>query len=599
MLQAAATAEDAAFMADLLGTVDTSVSNRRLAPRIKPVKTETRRKTRLLSPPIEKPARDSSSNQSHNDPPSEAAESRPDDEDAPLLYGDDIEMDDVAPLSSPVAKAVERKASAVVKVEEEEEDSMEITQVVNHARIHTASVNMSGSRPVPKIKKVDYPTPESSSPERPNTTDIDASSWNHVTSNLNVVKSPMDTSSVGKLSARDALEDDGTLRMFWLDYAEVNGSLCLFGKVKDRSSGAFKSCFVKIDNILRKLYFLPRVYRQKHGRDTSEEVEMSDVYEEVDGLMSKLRVGMHKIKPCSRKYAFELPDIPKEADYLKLLYPYNKPALATDLTGSTFSHVFGTNTSLFEQFVLWKNIMGPCWLKIDAEGANFNAVNNASWCKLELQVDRPNLISVLGDVDNLEAPTLTLMSIALRTTYKAKENRQEILVASARVYEDVSLTDTTSADKLPCKTFTIMRPHSDAYPLGFNMEAEKHKGVIKMEKTEGALLSVFMAIFQKMDPDVLMGHRLDDVDYSILLSRMRERKTPGWHRIGRLRRSDWPKNVGKGGGSFFAERQLASGRLLCDLANDLGKVRVTKVLWRQTLTILLVPHDQVSVLELE
>ena len=46
------------------------------------------------------------------------------------------------------------------------------------------------------------------------------------------------------------------------------------------------------------------------------------MYEEVDALMSKSRVDMHKIKPCSRKYAFELPDVPKEADYLKLLYPY-------------------------------------------------------------------------------------------------------------------------------------------------------------------------------------------------------------------------------------------------------------------------------------
>ncbi len=49
---------------------------------------------------------------------------------------------------------------------------------------------------------------------------------------------------------------------------------------------------------------------------------MGDVYQEVDEIMSKLQVGMHKIKPCSRKYAFELPDIPKEADYLKLMYPY-------------------------------------------------------------------------------------------------------------------------------------------------------------------------------------------------------------------------------------------------------------------------------------
>jgi hypothetical protein len=50
---------------------------------------------------------------------------------------------------------------------------------------------------------------------------------------------------------------------------------------------------------------------------------MQDLYQEVDALMTKIGVGMHKIKPCSRKYAFELPDVPKEADYLKLMYPYN------------------------------------------------------------------------------------------------------------------------------------------------------------------------------------------------------------------------------------------------------------------------------------
>ena len=50
---------------------------------------------------------------------------------------------------------------------------------------------------------------------------------------------------------------------------------------------------------------------------------MQDVYQEVDALMTKIGVRMHKIKPCSRKYAFELPGIPKEADYLKLMYQYD------------------------------------------------------------------------------------------------------------------------------------------------------------------------------------------------------------------------------------------------------------------------------------
>lgn len=97
-----------------------------------------------------------------------------------------------------------------------------------------------------------------------------------------------------------------------------------------------------------------------------------------------------------------------------------------------------------------------------------------------------------------------------------------------------------------------------------------------LEKSEQLLLSKFLALLEKMDPDVLMGHQLQDVDYPVLLSRMRERKTPGWHRIGRLRRSEWPKNIGKGGNSFFAERQLIAGRLLCDIANDMGKSLMTK-----------------------
>ena len=126
------------------------------------------------------------------------------------------------------------------------------------------------------------------------------------------------------------------------------------------------------------------------------------------------------------------------------------------------------------------------------------------------------------------------------------------------------------------KTFTIMRPAEHAYPAGFEGLCKRQRGTIKLEQSEQMLLSTFMAMLEKADPDVLVGHQLQDVDYPVLLSRMRERKTPGWHRIGRLRRSDWPKTFGKGGASFFAERQLVSGRLLCDVANDLGKSLMSK-----------------------
>ncbi|KAL8832715.1 MAG: hypothetical protein Q9170_004777 [Blastenia crenularia] len=571
-----ATAEDAAFMADLLGKVDTKAPSRQP---MKSIKNDNRRKIRVLSPPVSRekpvsaPTHQIKKKPGLNTPPPDAIHD--DGEFLPNFDHGDMPMSDPAP-SSPIQKAMERKG--VVKPEaDDDDDIMEVSQAVGSKDIRTTSINISGSRPAPKVikKEAPYPSPASSSPTRPPADAVDPSAWNEVTSKLNVLSSQApDTLSFGKTKIEDTVEGDGTLRMFWTDYTEINGSLCLFGKVKDKSSKNYVSAFVKIDNILRKLYFLPRTYRQKHGRDTSEEVEMADVYQEVDELMTKLRVGMHKIKPCSRKYAFELPDIPKEADYLKLMYPYDKPTLPIDLKGDTFSHAFGTNTGFFEQFVLWKRIMGPCWLQLDE--ADLSPINNASWCKFEVQVASPKSVSVLTESDNLDAPPLTFMSISLRTTLNVKENKQEILVASARVYENISLTDMTTPEALPCKTYTMMRPAEAAYPTGFEALSKQQRGTIMTEKSEQMLLSKFLALLERTDPDVLMGHQLQDVDYPILLSRMRERKTPGWHRIGRMKRSEWPKNIGKGGSGFFAERQLISGRLICDIANDMGKSLMTK-----------------------
>jgi DNA polymerase alpha subunit A len=40
------------------------------------------------------------------------------------------------------------------------------------------------------------------------------------------------------------------------------------------------------------------------------------------------------------------------------------PTLPNNLSGATFSHVFGTNTSALELFLIKRKIKGPCWLEI-------------------------------------------------------------------------------------------------------------------------------------------------------------------------------------------------------------------------------------------
>ena len=256
-------------MADLLGEVDTNIPTRLPT---KTIKTASRRKTRVLSPPISRqktiplPKANRIDDIAHllNTPPRETAY---DDDDALLQAFDeyDVPMSDPLP-SSPTTKAVERKGQHILKPEEEEEDDMmEIAQVAGDHNIKTASVNMSGSRPVPKVMKTQpYPSPESSSPTRPPADVVDPSTWNDVTSKLNVLSSQgAESNSYGKIDVQTVAEDDGSIRLFWTDYTEVNGSLCLFGKVRNKKTNTHASAFVKVDNILRKLFFLPRTYRQR------------------------------------------------------------------------------------------------------------------------------------------------------------------------------------------------------------------------------------------------------------------------------------------------------------------------------------------------
>lgn len=256
----------------------------------------------------------------------------PMDDDEPLparLSGsDNIPTSDPAPApSSPTVKVAERMSKLKAGEEDEDEDDDDDMMEVAHAgAISAASVNLSASRVPKKLVKTDaYPSPASSSPAKGAMEPaVDSSAWNDINSRLNVISSSSveQPRGINKIDYKDAVEEDGSLNMFWTDYTEVNGSLCLFGKVLNKKTKSYVSCFVKVDNILRKLYFLPRQNRVVGLEETTEEVGMMDVYTEIDALMTKMNVGMFKIKGCKRKYAFELPDIPKEGQYMKLFYPY-------------------------------------------------------------------------------------------------------------------------------------------------------------------------------------------------------------------------------------------------------------------------------------
>lgn len=76
------------------------------------------------------------------------------------------------------------------------------------------------------------------------------------TSELDTVNAP-----VGSTKPENVLEEDGSLRFFWLDHLEQDGVVHLVGKVLDKQTGKYVSTCVSVTGIERCLYLKPRAKR--------------------------------------------------------------------------------------------------------------------------------------------------------------------------------------------------------------------------------------------------------------------------------------------------------------------------------------------------
>ncbi|KAG6370856.1 hypothetical protein JVT61DRAFT_10877 [Boletus reticuloceps] len=120
-------------------------------------------------------------------------------------------------------------------------------------------------KPSLPVKKEQPPVKLNSKPvyrgaTAPKKDDFIAPSWLSVYDSLSIV-SKDSLGSKPTFSSKtpvNALEDDGSLRMFWLDYLEHGGKLYLVGKVKDETSNVWASACLSIQGIRHNLFVPPR-----------------------------------------------------------------------------------------------------------------------------------------------------------------------------------------------------------------------------------------------------------------------------------------------------------------------------------------------------
>ncbi|XP_074248318.1 DNA polymerase alpha catalytic subunit isoform X1 [Saimiri boliviensis] len=358
-------------------------------------------------------------------------------------------------------------------------------------------------------------------------------------------------------------DEEQVFHFYWLDAYEDQynqpGVVFMFGKVWIESAETHVSCCVMVKNIERTLYFLPREMKidLNTGKETRTPVSMKDVYEEFDEkIATKYKIMKFKSKPVEKNYAFEIPDVPEKSEYLEVKYSAEMPQLPQDLKGETFSHVFGTNTSSLELFLMNRKIKGPCWLEVKSPQLLNQPI---SWCKVEAMALKPDLVNVIKDVS---PPPLVVMAFSMKTMRNAKNHQNEIIAIAALVHHSFALDKASPQPPFQSHFCVVSKPQDCIFPYAFKEEIEKKNVKVEVAATERTLLGFFLAKVHKIDPDIIVGHNIYGFELEVLLQRINVCKAPHWSKIGRLKRSNMPK---LGGRSGFGERNATCGRMICDV----------------------------------
>ncbi|CAL4103579.1 unnamed protein product, partial [Meganyctiphanes norvegica] len=386
--------------------------------------------------------------------------------------------------------------------------------------------------------------------------------WDNIKGSINegVKDVQVDSSQLPLTTLEDGSQ---VLRMYWLDayedYYKQPGVVYLFGKVWIESAKSYVSCCLQVKNIEKRVFLLPRQkkYNLKTKEESEEPVKMMEVYQEFnDVIAKKFKILQFKSKMSTKRYAFEKFEIPAEAEYLEVRYSPEYPSLPSDVCGETFSHVFGSNTSSLEMFLLDRKIKGPSWIEIHLPQLPSPPV---SWCKVEAVALNPSHVT---PISGIAIPPVVVMAIGLRTTINPKTHQNEIAMVSSLVHSEFSLDKSAPNPPFQQHFCTLTHPGDVPWPWDFAKELP-HYTSTKIEKmdTERALLGFLLAKIHKIDPDLVVGHDILGFDLSVLLHRINHNKIPHWSRLGRLKRTQMMKLTGKG----YAEKMAMCGRLVCDI----------------------------------
>uniref|UniRef100_A0A0N5BY20 DNA polymerase n=1 Tax=Strongyloides papillosus TaxID=174720 RepID=A0A0N5BY20_STREA len=334
----------------------------------------------------------------------------------------------------------------------------------------------------------------------------------------------------------------------------------LFGRVQ-KSGNYNKSVCVKLHNIERQVFFIPRTKRVVDQNVTDIPVKIDDVHEEVKNILLRdYNILNFKSRLIKKKLAFEDEEWNnKEVECLEVRYEAKFARLPKTLSGETFFKVCNTTSSALERVLLECKIMGPSLIEIENV---VPAGSKISYCELEYLCN----MEKMNNIKNLEyfkgPPTVTkLISFNVVTELNQKNENRIVMING--VYDlKSSNVDKTPASSNNLNKFCYMTtPAKTSYPYDWKDKCSR-KGIknVDMLKTENEVIIRFLEFLERHDFDLYIGHDFTE-QLAKLVSRLDKLKIPQWSRISRLKRTI---DIHKVGFSKAAQWELTGGRLVAD-----------------------------------
>ena len=311
--------------------------------------------------------------------------------------------------------------------------------------------------------------------------------------------------------------------IFVFDTHEEGGKLYLFCKYSSDPSQYGTICLC-IGSPTYKLYFSP-------SNDVSDQL----VEKEINFILKRFsKEGL--ISDEKKWVEKKVIDGNITSRYLEVNFSSNFNIADIPIKGKTYDAVYGSSSTLVDQFLTHKNIKGPKWLSVHCSQSP------------RLQTSVPMYISLnTSQIDVIDLDQKPSMNICIFSMIK-KEN--QVFMISMRIfyqwnYESLDTYKGLYNSRRVIITF-VLAPENDS---------KKRDSTTIYCNNESEVLSGFVEKLEQFDIDIICSYDLINHDLPFIIERIRKNNLSQWARIGRHFRSIFTNSL----------TLITSGRMLLDL----------------------------------